>query len=87
MQYDKSPEKVGEIIRMLGYGDISSGDGAHAAMEEFVEDLGIRYTVRGLGVAEDVTAARLAAMVKGNIKNDPLGQDDGVVERLYAAAM
>ncbi len=76
-----SREKIKKVLELLCMGWDGDGDGVRRLFRNFLEELGIAYTLRDLGVKEeDVTS--LAGKVTGNLANDRLYGEEGMIARI-----
>lgn len=85
-EYDVSREKIGRVISILGYSYISTAEEARGCIEDYIKRIDAKITIKELGI-HGVNEYDLASMVSGNIKNDPLGEQDKIIETIYKEAL
>ncbi len=85
-EYHYSAEKVSRAMKLLADKDVIDADMAKEAMIKFLSDIGTRRTLTGLGIEEN-SPHSLAQRVTGNIKNDSLSVEEGIIERIYSESM
>ncbi len=85
-EYEVSPVKVKRALELLGYKNVNDAVDAKGKIEDFINKIHTNQSIRDLGVIQ-VDEIELAQMVSGNIKNDPLGSKEGILEKIYKDAL
>lgn len=78
-EYEVSKDKINNVLKWLNYEPADSGLQAKEVMKDIKQRLGIDYSLQTLGINEDMLAD-LAEAVTGNIANDCLSQQQGIIE-------
>ncbi len=81
-EYEVNQEKVRNVIKWLGYGDISSSDEAGKAINDFLNKLEINYKLKDLGINETMIE-ELTGQVTRNLANDKLSQKEMIVRKIF----
>ena len=85
-EYVVSKEKIEKALNLLGYQKVKDANDAKLIVEDFISKIHTKDTIRDLGVRA-VSVQELSEMVSGNIKNDPLGEQKGIIERIYTESL
>ncbi len=85
-EYEVSRKKIERVLSILGYSSVSTAEEAKVCIEDFIKRIDARISIKELGM-NDVTERDLAGMVSGNIKNDPLGEQERIIETIYKEAL
>lgn len=78
-EYGVNRDKVNNILKWLNYEPADTGLQARQVMKDIIQRLDIDYSLQTLGINENMLAA-LAENVTGNIANDILSQQPGIME-------
>jgi alcohol dehydrogenase class IV len=81
-EYEVNSDKVRNVARWLGYGNIESPHQAKEAMKSFQNELGIGYTLETLGVSED-NIESMVDSISGNLANDRLYTKKDIIKTIY----
>lgn len=81
-EYEYSKEKVNNSLSLLGYEAASNGIEAEELMLDFLNKIGGGRSLRQLGLS-DINSEELTKAVSGNIANDPLAEQDGIIDKIY----
>lgn len=81
-EYEYSKEKVNNCLSQLGYEVADNGLYAEELMNDFLNKIGGGRTLKQFGLT-DASPEELAKAVSGNIANDPLSAQDGIIDKIY----
>ena len=79
------PDKIKKVITLLKGQKTDKTEYLAETIRQFIKSLGLPTSLQELGV-EEAQLYQMAAEVSGNIKNDPLAQEEGIILRLYKKA-
>ena len=77
--------KIKKVITLLKGQKTDKTEYLAETIRQFIKSLGLPTSLQELGV-EEAQLYQMAAEVSGNIKNDPLAQEEGIILRLYKKA-
>lgn len=81
-EYEYAKEKVNKCLPLLGYEAAYNGLHAEELMNDFLNKIGGGRTLKQFGLT-DASPEELAKAVSGNIANDPLSAQDGIMDKIY----
>lgn len=79
------PDKIKKVITLLKGQKTDKTEYLAETIRQFIKSLGLPTSLQELGV-EEAQLYQMAAEVSGNIKNDPLAQEEGIILHLYKKA-
>lgn len=85
-EFEVNPKRLGRILQWMGYLEISTPIQAQNAFESFFECLDVKYSLAGLGIAEE-WVEMLAEKVTGNLANDRLAENPGIVKTIFRESL
>lgn len=84
-EYQYSGDKLKNAMELLTGKNCQNNEDAAALMSKFIDNLGLPASLHEIGIAEALIA-RMISEVTGNIQNDPVAQEEGIIEKIYRAA-
>lgn len=84
-EYPYASEKLEKVTELLTRNRINGCRDCQKEIHQFIKLLRLPTSLQELGV-ERAELAIMASEVTGNIKNDPAGQEEGIISKIYEAA-
>lgn len=84
-EYEYAPEQVEKILKLLTGRDIRGVDDCTETIQQFIKSIGLKPSLQGIGVTKGQLRV-MAEEVSGNIGNDPVSQEEGIILKLYEMA-
>lgn len=84
-EYPYASEKLEKVTELLTRNRINGCRDCQKEIHQFIKLLRLPTSLQELGV-ERAELAIMASEVTGNIKNDPTGQEEGIISKIYEAA-
>lgn len=85
-EFEVNKIRVNRLFELLGLETASSPEDARKIMADYINVLGLGNTLCGLGTS-GISAKELADMVRGDLRNDKLGDIAGIMETIYRESM
>ena len=84
-EYPYASNKIEKVTELLTGEKINGGRDCQNAIHQFIKSLQLPTSLQELGVGRSELAI-MASEVTGNIKNDPAGQEEDIISKIYEAA-
>lgn len=81
-EYDYSAERLNILFQEISGISIKNRDQCMILISDFVKKLKLPEKLRNLGISEDLLSV-MAREVSGNITNDPLSVEEGIINTIY----
>lgn len=84
-EYEVNPQKIENILKWLGYESVKDANQVKEAFQDLIEKWGVPYTLQMLGIKKN-QLENLADKVTGNIANDILSKQTGIISTIIREA-
>lgn len=84
-EHQHEPEKIEKMTELLTGKPVKGKEECVLSFQRFIKTLGLPLSLRELGVTTQQLPG-MADEVSGNIGNDPVSQEEGIILRLYETA-
>lgn len=85
-EYEADSQKTGNVMKWICGEDVHNATEVRNLFSGFQEELGIRYTLPGLGFCPEQVEL-LCGMVSGNLANDPAASTENIIRKIYMESM